>query len=73
MKLTIEVDFNKEMMESLYEDGVLNATSPEKTQELAEAMGQLIDLLGNDVLATMGKRQCYIDHKEVVEYLNGLQ
>lgn len=73
MKLTIEVDFNKEMMESLYEDGVLNAASPEKTQELAEDMGELIDLLGNDVLATMGKRRCYIDHKEVVEYLNGLQ
>lgn len=72
MKLTIEVDFNKEMMENLQEEGVLNATSPENTQELAEAIGELIDLLGNDVLKTMGTRRCFIDHKEVVEYLNGL-
>ena len=72
MKLTIEVDFNNEMLDSLHEEGVLNASSPESTQELAEAIGELIDLLGNDVLKTMGTRQCYIDHKEVVEYLNGL-
>lgn len=73
MKLTIEVDFNKEVMESLHAEGFLNATSPENTQELAEAMGEIIDLLGNDILDTMGKRRYYIDHKEVVEYLNGLQ
>lgn len=72
MKLTIDIELSPEIIKEAIEDGYLDKGSPRATAEFSDLLGSVLNFESGEAFDTLGKWDASIDHKEVVEYLNGL-
>lgn len=72
MKLTIDIKLSREIIEEAVEEGYLTKGSPRDTAEFSDFLGTILNLESGEAFDKLGKWDCVIDHKEVVEYFNGL-
>jgi hypothetical protein len=72
MKLYIEVDLNKEIIDNALTEGLLKRDSPESTAAFRDKLEIMLRLRLRNAAEILGNWNFMIDHKEAVEYLNGL-
>lgn len=73
MKLHIEVELNKEIIDNALSEGLIVRDSPKATAAFRDKLEIMLRLRLRNAAEILGKWDFMIEHKEVVEYLNGLQ